>query len=395
MSNLELRLDRVRRRLDARWSDARLERNLVNLHRRRRRRIVAKSVGGAVGMLVVAVFAARMWTAGDASPAPSLAARVEQPTALPRPTSTRTPDAEPAQERGIALPDGSRLTLIEADSRWSLVSSSSELLHVALHGGAVDFDVTHGLPRLFRVSAGHVIVEVLGTSFTVSVRDETVRVAVNRGRVRVSGKDVLRDLGAGESATFVESSTRERTPPSPRAPAEPGPTAERSASSDPPQSTRRDPGDDSGWRALAQAGEFDAAYEVMRRETDIADAPEDHLLAADVARLSGHPEEALDHLGRVVSDHPQDPRAPLAAFTLGRVLLVQLGRAREAADAFRQARSMAPEGSLAEDALAREVEASAQAALHDRARVLAVEYIARYPAGRWLKSVRSVAGSSE
>jgi hypothetical protein len=56
-----------------------------------------------------------------------------------------------------------------------------------------------------------------------------------------------------------------------------------------------------------------------------------------------------------------DPRAPLAAFTLGRVLLRELARPREAAAAFAQARALAPRGPFVEDALAREVEAWLQA----------------------------------
>ena len=81
-------------------------------------------------------------------------------------------------------------------------------------------------------------------------------------------------------------------------------------------------------------------------------------------------------------------RAPLAAFTLGRILLYQLGRPAEAADAFALVRKILPEGPLSPDALAREAEAANRAGQRERARGLAEEYVDKYPSGRRLESVR-------
>ena len=92
----------------------------------------------------------------------------------------------------------------------------------------------------------------------------------------------------------------------------------------------------------------------------------DLLLAGDVARLSGHAAAAVAPLSRAVTLHPGDPRAPLAAFTLGRVHLEDLGAPRDAAIAFARARELAPDGPLAEDALAREVEAWSRAGEAER-----------------------------
>jgi len=83
-----------------------------------------------------------------------------------------------------------------------------------------------------------------------------------------------------------------------------------------------------------------------------------------------------------------DVRAPLAAFTLGRILLYQLGRPAEAADAFALVRKILPAGPLSSDALAREAEAADRAGLKERARGLAEEYGHKYPSGRRLESVR-------
>ena len=53
------------------------------------------------------------------------------------------------------------------------------------------------------------------------------------------------------------------------------------------------------------------------------------MLAADAARFSGHPQQATHFLERMTREHPQNSIAPLAAFTLGRIYLSQLGSRRK------------------------------------------------------------------
>jgi hypothetical protein len=67
------------------------------------------------------------------------------------------------------------------------------------------------------------------------------------------------------------------------------------------------------------------------------------------------------------------------------VLLDELGRPREAADAF--ARARASGGPLAEDALARQVEAASRAGDMAKGRELAREYLRLFPKGRRAKAV--------
>jgi transmembrane sensor len=114
------------------------------------------------------------------------------------------------------------------------------------------------------------------------------------------------------------------------------------------------------------------------------------MLAADVARLSAHPEEAVKPLRAVCDRHAGDRRAPVAAFTLGRVLLDDLGRPAEAAAAFKKARALWQEGPLAEDALAREADAWDRAGRAEPARAAATEYVERYPQGRHQVSMRNI-----
>ncbi|MEM6732378.1 MAG: tetratricopeptide repeat protein [Myxococcota bacterium] len=118
----------------------------------------------------------------------------------------------------------------------------------------------------------------------------------------------------------------------------------------------------------------------MKRER-VKNRAEELLLAADVARMTGHPGDALPFLRKVIAQHRRDPRAPLAAFTLGKLLLEELGRPRRAAEAFRQVRLLKASSDLEEDALAREVECYFRAGEEDRARDTAELYLERYPKG--------------
>jgi transmembrane sensor len=108
---------------------------------------------------------------------------------------------------------------------------------------------------------------------------------------------------------------------------------------------------------------------------------------ADAERTAGDLEAAAATLREVVTRHPKDPRAALGWFTLGKV---ERTRARPvvAARAFRTSFWLAPDGPLAEDALAEE--AAAWAAAHDPAEMReAVErYLRRFPNGTHAARVR-------
>jgi transmembrane sensor len=147
------------------------------------------------------------------------------------------------------------------------------------------------------------------------------------------------------------------------------------------------------WRDYAHAGDYDKAYDELHAKgrESVRDDVGDLILAADVARLSGHPDQSVRPLRTVLDRHAKDRRAPVAAFTLGRVLLDDLGRATDAASAFRKARALWPEGPLAEDALARETDAWDRAGRTDRVRTLATEYVSRYPRGRHITSMQKLA----
>jgi len=147
------------------------------------------------------------------------------------------------------------------------------------------------------------------------------------------------------------------------------------------------------WVTLAGERRFGEAYGLLRQVPlrDLSD-PEDLMLAADVARQAGRPERAVPFLERVVREHPSEVSAQLADFSLGKVYLDNLGEPALAARTFAAVRAMAPGGGLAQDALAREVEAWARAGEPARARAGALEYARLYPRGRRLAAVRDLGG---
>ena len=101
--------------------------------------------------------------------------------------------------------------------------------------------------------------------------------------------------------------------------------------------------------------------------------------------------EATRALRQLTQRFPRDARAPLAAFTLGRLLLENLRQPADAARAFELARSLAGgSGALAEDALAREVEAWRAAGDANKATARAQRYQALYPNGTHTKQVLRV-----
>jgi hypothetical protein len=147
------------------------------------------------------------------------------------------------------------------------------------------------------------------------------------------------------------------------------------------------------WVALAGEKRFGEAYGLLRQVPlrELSD-PDNLMLAADVARQAGRPERAVPFLERVVKEHPNEVSAQLAGFSLGKVYLDNLGEPALAARTFAAVRAMAPGGGLAQDALAREVEAWARAGDKPQARDGATEYARLYPHGRRLAAVRDLGG---
>jgi transmembrane sensor len=326
----------------------------------RRRRVVALSVALACcgGLGAAALFAL-------SRERPSRPAADARPAKVTAPRSVRFADGSSVELRGPA-----------ADLQVEQQSSARVLVRLT---GAARFQVTPNRARRFEVRSGDVLVAVLGTAFSVDRDQQRTRVGVEHGRVQVSWPGGSAILNAGEIGTFPPEMS---APP----PVVTGQVAQPTASAAAPSRPERAP---RGWREWARRGEYARAYAELRAQPSaVADGAADLMLAADVARLSAHPEAAVAPLRELCARFPKDRRAPVAAFTLGRVLLDDLGRADEAAQAFESAGTSWPSGPLAHDSLARAVEAWQRAGRHERARPLAERYLRTFPEGRHAAAMR-------
>ncbi len=302
--------------------------------------------------------------------------------------------APEASGRNVLLSDGSQILLGPGTAVEPLENGPTAFSALVAQGNAT-FDVRPGGPRRWVLECGLATIEVVGTRFSVERTARSVRVSVEHGIVLVRGervRDRVQRLTAGQSLEVddgsvpaeAQSATDETQPPS--GPASPALVRAASSSVRPSQPPLR-----SAWRGLEQSGDHDAAYADLG-PAGIASAVkgasvEDLLPLADVARLSGHPAEAVAPLMRVLTEHADDPRAPLAAFTLGRLQLDALGHPALAADAFTRALALGLPQSLQEDAYARLVESRAREGDSAGATTAAKEYERRFPAGKRMAEV--------
>jgi transmembrane sensor len=279
------------------------------------------------------------------------------------------------------LRDGSRVVLESPATQVEKKRESRGELTFELRAGAAEFDVAPRPERTFTVHAGVLAIRVLGTRFRVERRDSASRVSVERGVVRVSWPGGARTLTAGEHGTFP-----------PRAPVASAPredAAQRSGNVVSAAVAEGPSGVAEGAAAATPAERASSRSNAPgEREATEALGAEGLFALADRARAESKLVEAVAHLKAITSRHPNDPRAPLAAFTRGRLLLESLGRPGEAAPAFAQARALAARGSaLFEDALAREVEAHRASGNAALARERAELYRRLFPNGLRLRQV--------
>jgi transmembrane sensor len=356
-------LARLKVHLEAGLTEQDIERLVQGGAERRQRRRIRRTLGtglvlGAMGTVLITLLL--RWSAGlggfeAARQAPSL-----QPAPLLHAPPHPAPSAASAP-RIVTLRDQSRATALEPDTRMAVEEDAPERTHVRLERGRARFEVKRRPERSFTVRAGGVTVSVVGTTFGVEIVADRVGVTVEQGAVEVDWGLGQKQLLAGESGWF--------------------PPLVMTAQAETPAASSR-PARDGSSSPAPLVGVSPAP----------AQSAQQLLSEVDAARSAGQSTRAVELLRQLLREYPNDPRTPLAAFTLGRLLLNELGRPREAAAAFQQVRQKAPASQFAEDALAREVEAWSRASEPGRARALATGYLERYPAGRHARRVKALAG---
>lgn len=311
------------------------------------------------------------------------------------------------QARALSFDDGSRV-VVAAGGTLDLLESSERVFRLALRAGRARFEVRPGGPRSWRVDCGPVVVEVVGTAFTLERETEALQVSVKRGAVLVRGErvpDQVQRLGPGDALTVAlvapaqprdaGPTTGAVTAPDAGIPAVAPPPADNVRKPQPTPAARPTPAAQQipavepmpAWRAASRAGDFARAFSLLQasglsREVERAQGAEALLELADIARLSGHPAAAIAPLQRLVAEHHKSPQAALGAFTLGRLRMDTLGDAIAAAQDFELAIAMGLPSALSEDAHARAVEAFARAGDAAEARRAADRYRGAFPDGR-------------
>jgi len=382
-------LDGAARELIPHWDVERAERLYAGTRQLTRRRTVRRA---AVGSLAALAAAAALAFGVGRSGSSGSAEGSEGSAKLELAAGSRSPAAEAPNAHTLRLADGSRAELAGARTDLEVLENNENRISVRLEAGRALFDVVHNPLRSFTVEAEPYRVEVIGTVFHVERDGNDVRVGVTRGKVRVYGPLGAEDVVAGQLKRFTRAvATAAGEPGSPAV--KPLTAAQDDAETvRPVRAAKRRAAPDATWRSLSQSGQYDAAFESLRRGSVVDDDPAALMDAADAARLSGHPSNAVRYLESVVQRHGRSPVAPLAAFTLGRVYLDQLGQPGQAAAAFERARKLSPNGSLAQDALAREVEALSKGGNAQKAYQRAQEYLRRYPSGQRVRAVQLYGG---
>jgi len=300
------------------------------------------------------------------------------------------------------LSDGSHIAR-DRGARLRVLESTDSVVDVLLEGGRTRFHVQKGGPRRWIIECGLVSVEVVGTELVVERGAQHARVEVIEGAVLVRGDrvpDRVKRLGAGEALEVrAEPSASERAAnlspePSASAPASATSAAPAAPAASTPASSRASVSV-GAWRELARTAAYDRAYDSLGRggiaQTSVGASVDVLLALADVARLSGHPDDAVGPLTEIADQHAGDPRASLAMFTLGRVLLDRAPLL--AARRFEQAIAGGLPASLVEDAMAHVVEARGRAGDRQGAEAAAARYQGAYPNGPHREAIKGWSGA--
>jgi ferric-dicitrate binding protein FerR (iron transport regulator) len=127
------------------------------------------------------------------------------------PAPVTAPAAIQAGDKSKRFAVGQHEVQLAPQTRVRLVRSTPDDTELLLESGKARFLVVPRAGR-FRVRAGALLVEVLGTDFTVETRGNCGRVEVDRGTVRVTVGQQKVQLVAGQARTFCPKVARPSRP---------------------------------------------------------------------------------------------------------------------------------------------------------------------------------------
>ncbi len=304
----------------------------------------------------------------------------------------------------VSLNDGSELR-VSPQTRLLPLELSERAVVLHLLRGRTRFSVKPGGPRRWVIEAGGASVEVVGTKFTVEREQGVVSVQVEEGKVLVRSaaiEDGVARLTAGQSLVVpapgdAKAAAADRALPDrallDRAGSASVATTQVASTQAPSAKIDR-----------VQVSKEQRSARPKETATSPSQAQEGFALGAldasallemaDQARMKRDYRAALGALDRVVQEHGTDPRAKLAAFTIGRIRDEELLDPERAALAYEQALSLGLAGPLAEDCRIRllrvlETQVKRGSVSGDRVVQAAEDYLRRYPKGRYVTEARA------
>jgi TolA-binding protein len=327
------------------------------------------------------------------------------------------PDTAPVPLR---FADGSEVTL-EPRARARVTELGEHGARVLLERGGARVAVVHRAKTRWTIEAGPFEVAVTGTRFDVAWEpgDAVLSVAMEEGRVEISGCGVSGRAVAGRESVKLACKTDQASDVPPPPPVAPAPVAPPTASSPappaplpappsaaPPAPSANAPAPSSAapealppapdWRRLAALDRYPEAFAAVdgaRFDEECARADAASLLTlANVARLTAHTSHAERALLALRKRFPATPSAAIAAFDLGTLSVDQRHDASMASRWFKAYLDEARDGPLAREALGRLIETRAQSGDRAGARAAARDYLARYPTGPRAELARSTLG---
>jgi transmembrane sensor len=265
-----------------------------------------------------------------------------------------------------SLSDGSSIVALTADTHLEALAISGTDVVLHLVEGHVSIHVSKGGPRRWRVEAGAISIEVVGTTFEVSRRRDRSRVSVSEGVVLVRGAaipDGIRRVTAGENVEVVAPPAKEGPPPRLDLPSD--------QTAQPPTSAPAKP----------------APRELQPAAAALMDQ-------FDKARADGKWGSAQAALELLLRRFPSAPQAGLAAYQLAMLKQRRGAPAEEVSEALLDALRRANAESLRQDCYWRLVQVAESAGDTASARRWARASLREFPRGRYHSQLRKRAALS-
>ncbi|WP_437278454.1 FecR domain-containing protein [Sorangium sp. So ce375] len=361
---------------------------------------------GVAAMLAAATFAAfggglwlgkAIWSEEQAASAPTAVAPANDAPSLV------DVFAAGSQGRTFQLPGGGTISLT-AGTTVEVEQADGGALTLRLVQGEAWLDtVSATRTAALAIVAGEArLAAAAGSVLRVKHNVDAIDVNVADGSVKLTSPAGSRELGRGDVEEGVP--IRQRiavvAPPEPRR-ARTASTPRSSAEVAPvePPATAAPVAAAPDWRARYNAGNVAEALQSLQQQSGgidgaIASAKTARELMdlSDLLRAKGGDRAAaMRAFARVVEGFPSDANAPIAAYKLGD-MYASMGEQALAARYYEQARSLSPEGNLAEDSFCKRIRAEVVAGNKEEASQMAKEYVAKYPDGRCEDVQRIVSG---